>query len=249
MSDEMSTNLLSKDYNSFWKNWRQSTGNGRACSSMIDGFVDHKEIADCFATVYKGIYRSSVADDKLRTSFNEAFSPYQAEHQGDSLEPHLFTWSDVVDAVFSLKLGKATSTFLKAEHIFCGSPELTCFLQLLFNGLLSHSYMPYEFLCGTITPIVKDPNGDTTDSGNYRAVTLGPIFLQVFENLLMSKFGHFMSTNDLQFGFKRSHSTSHAVFVLREVINYYTTHGSNIVVSFLDCSKAFDTHFSLWYFP
>ena len=241
MSDEMSTNLLSKDYNSFWKNWRQNTGNGRACSSMIDGFVDHKEIADCFATVYKGIYRSSVADDKLRTSFNEAFSPYQAEHQGDSLEPHLFTWSDVVDAVFSLKLGKATSTFLKAEHIFCGSPELTCFLQLLFNGLLSHSYMPYEFLCGTITPIVKDPNGDTTDSGNYRAVTLGPIFLQVFENLLMSKFGHFMSTNDLQFGFKRSHSTSHAVFVLREVINYYTTHGSNIVVSFLDCSKAFDT--------
>ena len=157
------------------------------------------------------------------------------------MEPHLFTWSDVVDAVFSLKLGKATSTFLKAEHIFCGSPELTCFLQLLFNGLLSHSYMPYEFLCGTITPIIKDPNGDTTNSGNYRAVTLGPIFLQVFENLLMSKFGHFMSTNDLQFGFKRSHSTSHAVFVLREVINYYTTHGSNIVVSFLDCSKAFDT--------
>ena len=100
--------------------------------------------------------------------------------------------------------------------------------------------MPYEFLCGTITPIMKDANGDTTSSGNYRAVTLGPIFLQVFENLLLSKFGHYMTTNDLQFGFKRSHSTSHAVFVLREVINYYTTHGSNIVVSFLDCTKAFD---------
>ena len=45
-----------------------------ACSSMIDGFVDHKEIADCLATMYKGIYKSSAADDKLQTSFNESFS-------------------------------------------------------------------------------------------------------------------------------------------------------------------------------
>ena len=241
MSDEMSTNILSKDYNSFWKNWKQQTGNGRNFSSMIDGFIDHKEIADCFASMYKGIYRKTAADDNLRSAFDTSFSSYQADHLEDPLEPHLFSWSDVVDAVFSLKVGKATSTFLKAEHIFCGSPELICLLQLLFNGLLSHSYLPYEFLCGTITPIIKDANGDSTHSGNYRPITLGPVFLQVFENLLLNKFGHYMVTNDLQFGYKSSHSTSHAIFVLREVVNYYTMHGSNVIVSFLDCSKAFDT--------
>ena len=248
MSDELSTNLLSKDYNSFWKNWKQQTGNRRDFSTMIDGFVDHKEIADCFSSMYKGIYRSSVADDNLRTAFNQSYPSYQAERINDSLEPFLFAWSDVVDSVFSLKVGKATSTFLKAEHIFCGSPELILFLQLLFNGLLSHSYMPYEFLCGTITPIIKDANGDSTHSGNYRPITLGPIFLQVFENLLLNKFGHYLATDDLQFGYKPSHSTSHAVFVLREVINYFTKHGSNVIVSFLDCSKAFDTisHYGLF---
>ena len=147
----------------------------------------------------------------------------------------------MLDAVSKLKVGKASSTFMKAEHIFCGSPELIIYLHFLFNGLLSHSYMPQEFLCGTITPIVKDSNGDMTKSSNYRPITLGPVFLMLFEHLLMNKFGHYLDTCDLQFGYKRSHSTSHAMFVLKEVVHYFTNHGSNVLVSFLDCSKAFDT--------
>ena len=64
----------------------------------------------------------------------------------------------------------------------------------------------------------------------------------------MNKFGYFLSTDNLQFGYKNKHSTSHAVYVLRECVNYYTTHGSNVLVSFLDCSKAFDTvsHYGLF---
>ena len=147
----------------------------------------------------------------------------------------------MLDAVFNLKLGKATSTFIKAEHVFYGCPELICYLHLLFNGLLSHSYLPHEFLCGTITPVVKDPNGDCTSSNNYRPVTLGPILCQVFEYLLLNKFGFYLETDDTQFGFKKSHSTSHAIFVLKECVDYFTMHGSNVLVTFLDCSKAFDT--------
>ena len=53
------------------------------------------------------------------------------------------------------------------------------------------NYLPYDFLCGTISPIVKDANGDTTDSSNYRPITLGPTFSQLFEYLLYNKFGLF----------------------------------------------------------
>ena len=101
--------------------------------------------------------------------------------------------------------------------------------------------MPYEFLLGNITPIIKDSGGDHTSSNNYRPITLGPILLQLFEYLLMNKFGHFLETDNLQFGYKRKHSASHAIYILRECVNYYTSHGSNVLVSFLDCSKAFDT--------
>ena len=154
----------------------------------------------------------------------------------------------MVDAVFKLKVGKSASTFVKAEHIFQGSPELLCYLHLLFNGLMTHSYLPYDFLCGTISPIVKDASGDSTDSSNYRPITLGPTFSQLFEYLLFDKFGPFLESDNLQFGFKRNHSASHAVFALKSCVDYYLKHGSNVLVAFMDCSKAFDTvsHFGIF---
>ena len=127
----------------------------------------------------------------------------------------------MLNAVSSLKVNKAASTFIKAEHIFLGCPELMCYLHILFNALLSHSYIPYELLCGTISPIVKDSNGDTTDSSNYRPITLGPTLSQLFEYLLLNKFGNFLESNNLQFGYKRGHSAAHAIFVLKSCVDYY----------------------------
>ena len=241
MSSKLSNHLLNKDTNSFWNSWKQINGNSRSFSSMIDGCINHEDIANRFADVYKSVYKRSSADDKLRSEFNEKYSSYHANHINDSIQPFLFSWLDMLDAVFTLKTGKATSNFVKAEHIFNSCPELLCYLHLLYNGLLSHSYMPHEFLSGTITPIIKDANGDSTSSNNYRPITLGPILLQIFEYLLMNKFGNCLDTDDLQFGYKRKLSASHAIYILRECVNYYTTHGSNVLVSFLDCSKAFDT--------
>ena len=166
---------------------------------------------------------------------------YCSKSKDELLSPYLFTWDNMLDAVFKLKPGKATSTFIKAEHVFLGCPELLLYLHLLFNGLLSHSYMPHEFLCGTITPIVKDVNGDTTNSSNYRPITLGPVFLQIFENALLQKFGHYLVTNELQFAYKRAHSTAHASYVLKSCVDYFTENGSSVIGTFLDCSKAFDT--------
>ena len=248
MSERMSNNLLSKDCNSFWKTWNSANGDPDPPSSMIDGFVKYDDIASCFSNSYSSVYKDSPANDILREQFEHEYRQYFAEHAQDSLIPHLFSWSDMLDAVFSLKVGKAASTFVKAEHVFLGSPELLCYLHLLFNALLSHSYLPFDFLCGTISPIIKDSNGDSTDSSNYRPITLGPTFSQLFEHLLFYKFGHFLQSDSLQFGYKKGHSVSHAVFVLRSCVEYYTKHGSNVLVAFLDCSKAFDTvsHFGIF---
>ena len=47
-------------------------------------------------------------------------------------------------------------------------------------------------------------------------------------------------SNDLQFAFKPEHSTTQCTWVAREVISYYTSHGSEVFGCLLDCSKAFD---------
>ena len=240
ISDDLANNLLSKDNNSFWKNWNKLKGGNVSSSSIIDGSISHDDIANTFASYFKSVYSKSNADDVLKQKFESSYNEY-CTNQSNSLVFYLFSWDDMLDAAFKLKTGKATSTFMKAEHIFFSCPELLYYIHLLFNGLLSHSYMPQEFLCGTISPIIKDSNGDTTSPSNYRGITLGPVLLQLFENALLKKFGHFLESDNLQFAYKTSYSTAHAIFVLKSCVEYYNSHGSNVIVTMLDCSKAFDT--------
>ena len=51
---------------------------------------------------------------------------------------------------------------------------------------------------------------------------------------------NFLSSGDNQCGFKPAHSTDMCVFLLKQAILQYNTHGSPVFVSFLDASKAFD---------
>ena len=57
---------------------------------------------------------------------------------------------------------------------------------------------------------------------------------------MLLKIGHLLDTDSVQFGYKKRHSTSHAIYSLRECISYFTSRGSNVFAAFLDCSKGFD---------
>jgi hypothetical protein len=178
--------------------------------------------------------------NNLRLKFTSAYSDYHGDHCNEDIACHFVTWNEMLEAVSKLEVGKATGSFVKAQHIFNGSPSLMTHFHLLYNGMLQHSYVPHDFLCSTISPVIKDASGDVNDSNNYRPITLGSLFLQLFERVLLSKIDNYLVTDDLQFGFKRKHSTSHALYVLKSCIEYFVTHGSNVFVTFLDCSKAFD---------
>ena len=107
------------------------------------------------------------------------------------------SWYDMTFVLQKLKTGKATSSFVKPEHILLGSPRLAVHLHLLFNSLIQHSYVPHEFLRGVITPLVKDTEGDYSDPGNYRGLTIGVIFSYLFEHAMLSKVGHLLNSDSL----------------------------------------------------
>ena len=46
--------------------------------------------------------------------------------------------------------------------------------------------------------------------------------------------------SDMQFGFRKNSGCSHAIFSLREVIDYFASHGSTVYMAALDARKAFD---------
>ena len=241
-NDDLYTNLIEKNGISFWKNWNSINKVGNSISSRINGETKKGRIAESFAKYFESVYdnNSTSQHNDLKREFCASFSNYFDTHKSDSLSPHFFSWSEMVDVASKIKIGKSTAGPIRPENILNGAPELMCHFHLLFNSMLQHSYAPTDFLRGIITPIVKDSQGDLSDTSNYRGITLSTLPAKLFELALQAKISHLLHTDELQFGFKRKTSTSHALFTLKSTIDHFNSHGSKVYVAFLDCTKAFD---------
>ena len=108
--------------------------------------------------------------------------------------------------------------------------------------MLSHGYIPANMMSTKIIPIVKDKCGKLTDTNNNRPVALANITSKLFEFILLNRCETYMHTNENQFGFKEGHSTDMCICTctLLQFIDYYKSKCTNIYVTFLDASKAFD---------
>ena len=148
---------------------------------------------------------------------------------------------NVIDALFSLKAGKSSDdSDISAEHFLNAPLNFLHRLVSLFNQMLKHSFVPCQFRYGHMVPIVKDQQGNFSDMGNYRGITISPIASKIFEYVMKDIFSEFMLTSPSQFGFKKGNSTVHALHCLKGTIDYYVQHGSRVFCAFLDASKAFD---------
>jgi len=74
----------------------------------------------------------------------------------------------------------------------------------------------------------------------YRGITLSPVISKVFESVLLGMYDEFLTSNSLQFGFKKNNSCSHALFTVNESVKFFTKRGSKVYCAFLDATKAFD---------
>ena len=161
---------------------------------------------------------------------------------------HLFTTEDIEVALSKLKRGKAVGLDdLSVEHLIYAHPCLIISIKILFNLMLLSGFVPEEFGTGLMIPILKESNADAAVCDNYRGVTISCVVSKLFENALLGKFGSFLSTDNLQFGFKKGVGCSDALHTVRSVVNHFTKNGCTVTVSALDISKAFDrvSHFAL----
>ena len=53
-------------------------------------------------------------------------------------------------------------------------------------------------------------------------------------------YGDFLTSDNLQFGFKKETGCSHALFTLTESVKHLVNNGSKVHCTFLDASRAFD---------
>ena len=243
--NRLHSDLINNNTNSFWKRWRGLYGKNKSqFAPVVDGHSSKDGIANAFKSTFMKNSRpnnsSKVAE--LDARFSSSYETFASSHLSNcDCNSYKFSLENTFEAICSLKDGKsADDDGLCAEHFKNGPLLLFIKLTSLFNCMLRHGFVPYQFRFGTITPIIKDKNGNASDVNNYRGITISPLSSKIFERVLKGLFSKFLTSSSYQFGFKGGSSTSHALFCLSKTVNYYIDHGSRVFCSFLDASKAFD---------
>ena len=117
-------------------------------------------------------------------------------------------------------------------------------LALHFNYLYKIGKFPDTLETGKITPIYKKED-EEQDLENYRPISTLPIFGKIFEKLIYKRLYNFFVAQNLlhgkQFGFRKNHSTSHAINYSIHHINQAIKNKEHVLDIFIDLSKAFDT--------
>ena len=153
-----------------------------------------------------------------------------------------FTVGDIDSCMLFAKPGKsAGSCGYSSDHIIHESYLLRSHITSLFNVMISHGFAPMDFRLSTLIPIPKNKRKSRNDSDNYRAIALSSILGKMLDHLLLViEYDDVFNTSDMQYGFKKKHGTTPCTFVVNEIIQYYLNNDSNVYVTLLDASKAFD---------
>lgn len=116
-------------------------------------------------------------------------------------------------------------------------------LPYLIIKSITQGIFPKEFKLAKVIPIYKTDN--VQQIHNYRPISILPFFSKVMEKLVADYMMDFIDTNNIlnnnQFGFRKGHSTSHAVITLVERVSTALDTGKIVVGVFVDLKKAFDT--------
>ena len=108
---------------------------------------------------------------------------------------------------------------------------------------MNEGNFPNELKTGKISPIYKKDNEDLLE--NYRPVSTLAIFGKIFEKIIFSRLYSFMTSQKIlyenQFGFRKQHSTNHAINYSVTHIKKLTREKNHVLGIFIDLRKAFDT--------
>ena len=106
----------------------------------------------------------------------------------------------------------------------------------MLDGTVTTSLLACGFL-----PLLKSPLKNPADPNSYRAIAGSSIILKLFDKVVLLLWGHLLCTDTLQLGYEVGTSTTQCSWLVQEVANHFLRMGSHPILTFLDCSKVFDT--------
>ena len=105
---------------------------------------------------------------------------------GRELERLVIHPLQVRKALKNAKRGKASGPdHLTTENFLLADGKIYFYWALLYFGMLTLGYLPYNFMKSVIVPIIKNKIGNTSNKGNYRLVAIVPAASKLFEIVLL----------------------------------------------------------------
>ena len=115
-------------------------------------------------------------------------------------------------------------------------------LTYMINLSIVQGDFPDEMKLAKVLPIYKSENEQLVQ--NYRPISVLPYFSKIYERVIYNHIIDYIDDNntlyDKQFGFRKGHSTSHAIITLVEKVAKALDTGKMVVGVYLDIRKAFD---------
>ena len=105
----------------------------------------------------------------------------------------------------------------------------------LHNVLNENTYFKWDFFLTQLNVIPKKGKKDLSTRSAWRPISIGTSENWLLEKILLGRLLPFLETQNYQFGYKRNHSTVHAIELVRILERKYDAH-----VCLLDASSAFD---------
>ena len=116
-------------------------------------------------------------------------------------------------------------------------------LVKIFNESINLGVFPKKMEIAKVTPIFK--SGKKELLTNYRPISVLSCFSKILDRIMYNRVYNYLNDNNLlfckQFGFRKGHSTDHALIKLIDSIYDSFNQSKYTLGVFIDLSKAFDT--------
>ena len=202
----MAEAIANNDSRNFWQECKRISGYPKSVSNIVDGITGDDHIAELFARKYQGVYNSvPIAESDMSNIKCEINRRLVTENNVDIA---CIDSGEVHDAIKRLNAGKDDGDIgMYSNHILLANDIFMKHISNLFSMMLSHGYTPEYMIRAVITSIPKNVKESVACSENYRGIALSSILGKVFDLIIIQRYGHALSSSDLQFSFKERHST------------------------------------------
>ena len=119
----------------------------------------------------------------------------------------------------------------------------------ILNTSLERGCFPNQLKLTEVTPVFKKE--DELNKENYRPVSVFPHASKIFERIVFNHMNIFFESrfSPVLTGFRKNHSTQNALLNMIEKWKLDLDKGKNVATTFMDLSKACNTHNHNFYLP